>query len=129
MMCPICSMPPIPHTQMSPGDLPICFNGHTLARPFGPEPPPIVEEKFRTRHRGRKEPDLDRGELIRCRASQINISLSKLGQMCRLSDSVGYSAARGKASVQTYEMLEEKLTELEQNGVGKSLTPKGNFHC
>ena len=31
--------------------------------------------------------------------------------------------------IKTYEMLEEKLTELEQNGAGKSLTPKGNFHC
>ena len=129
MICPTCSMPPIPPTQMRPGDLPICYNGHTLYRPFGPEPPPLQEEKIRTRHKGKRLPDLERGQLIRSRADQLGITLSRLGKMCRMSDSVGYSAARGTASSETFRMLEEKLNELEAEGIGYSLTPKGNFHC
>lgn len=123
MICPICSMPQIPTTQLTRDDLPICYNGHTLWRPFGPTAPPFDPEKKRGNGKKKRDPDYERGQTIKCRALAIGVTLSKLGQMCGGSDSVGYSAANGRASVETYEMLEAKLTELEERGMDETVNP------
>ena len=129
MTCPICRMPPIPPTQMRPGDLPICYNGHTLYRPFGVIPPPFYADQPVVHTKKRRPPDKDRGERIKLRALKVGITLSQLGKLCNGSDSIAYSAARGCASLDTFCMLEAKLDELEAEGSPFSPKLNGNFHC